>query len=187
MPLSYPRVTLSVECVQINVTDRQAATAARIHLDVLGVGHLDVLDEILTHDYVGHLLPKGTAPGPAGLKALARDVRAAFPDLSYSIEHCVSQDDLVALRVSGQGTQAAAFRGSEVSGRSARWSEMHVLRFVGDRIAEHWAVVDQLSALQQLGAVRLDLPRVVVDRSVTVEIPEQTYALLDDYCAYGCS
>jgi hypothetical protein len=64
---------------------------------------------------------------------------------------------------------------------------MHVLRFVGDRIAEHWAVVDQLSALQQLGAVRLDLPRVVVDRSVTVEIPEQTYALLDDYCAYGCS
>ena len=37
------------------------------------------------------------------------------------------------------------------SGKSATWQQMHIIRFTNGKQVEHWAVIDQLGMLQQLG------------------------------------
>src|SRR5918994_1576654 len=55
--------------------------------EVWNAGRLETLDEILGLDYVNHT-PSVANPsrGPAGLKPIVTAIRAAFPDLHYSIE-----------------------------------------------------------------------------------------------------
>jgi predicted ester cyclase len=45
------------------------------------------------------------------------------------------------------------FLGMPASGRSATWEEIHIGRMGGGQLREHWAVLDQLGMLQQLGFV----------------------------------
>ncbi|MGH9222225.1 MAG: ester cyclase [Acidimicrobiales bacterium] len=40
------------------------------------------------------------------------------------------------------------------SDNSATWDGIHVARFADGPIAEHWAVIDQLGMLTQLGFIR---------------------------------
>jgi predicted ester cyclase len=37
------------------------------------------------------------------------------------------------------------------TGKSAAWTEIHIVRVKDGKIVEHWASVDQLGMLQQLG------------------------------------
>ena len=43
------------------------------------------------------------------------------------------------------------FMGMTASGKSATWSEIHITRYADGKAVEHWAVVDQLGMLAQLG------------------------------------
>ena len=43
--------------------------------------------------------------------------------------------------------------GADASGKSATWEEVHIARFAGGLMAEHWAVIDRLGMLEQLGFV----------------------------------
>jgi predicted ester cyclase len=45
------------------------------------------------------------------------------------------------------------FMGMPASGKRAVWSEIHIARVEGGKLAEHWAIVDRLGMLQQLGFV----------------------------------
>ena len=78
-------------------------------------------------------------------------LRAAFPDLHYAIDDVVAEGDKVVHRVTGSGTMRGPLFGLPVAGRSASWSEIHISRFDGGKVVEHWSVTDQLAMLQQLG------------------------------------
>lgn len=42
-------------------------------------------------------------------------------------------------------------RGIAPTGKRAKWTQISIVRFVGGRVAEDWAVADELSILQQIG------------------------------------
>ena len=39
------------------------------------------------------------------------------------------------------------------TGKNALWTEIHIGRIANGRVTEHWAVIDQLGMLVQLGIV----------------------------------
>ena len=41
----------------------------------------------------------------------------------------------------------------KATGKTATWSEIHIGRLVDGKVLEHWATIDQLGMLQQLGLV----------------------------------
>jgi predicted ester cyclase len=54
--------------------------------------------------------------------------------------------------VRGHGTMKGDFQGMKANGKKAEWEEMHIARFnAAGKMAEHWATVDQLAMLTQLG------------------------------------
>ena len=96
---------------------------------------------------------RGAEPIKAGLAGL----RAAFPDIAYTVESQIAEGDLVASRFRGEGTHSGDFRGVPASGRRFRYTGILLHRFEGGRIAEFWGQSDVLGLMQQLGAT-LSLP-----------------------------
>lgn len=122
--------------------------------NVWNEGRLEVLDELLTHDYLNHSpSAPNPVPGPAGLKPIVEAMRVAFPDLRYAIEDLVIGESAVAVRVTLTGTHEGNFFGLPATGAKVRVSQMNIERFRDGRIAEHWRVTDELGLMRQLGAV----------------------------------
>jgi predicted ester cyclase len=45
------------------------------------------------------------------------------------------------------------FAGMAATGKHATWTEIHIGRVVNGRLTDHWAVIDQLPMLIQLGVI----------------------------------
>jgi predicted ester cyclase len=128
-------------------------TAERIPLEVLNGGNFGLLDELLAPDFVDHSPQPGVPPTREGLKQSAIGLMTAFPDLRYTIEDAIVCGDKIVHRLSATGTMTGEFMGIPATGKRASWTEIHIGRGVNGRLTEHWALVDQLGMLVQLGIV----------------------------------
>ena len=124
----------------------------RLFDEVLNAGKLSVLDSLIGAAYVDHNPSPGQLPGAAGVKGKVETLRAAFPDLRYTLEDVVAEGDLVAARYSWRGThQGEAFLGIPTSGKAILVRGMDFYRLRDGKIVEHWDNVDELGMLSQLG------------------------------------
>jgi predicted ester cyclase len=133
-------------------TEQNKAITRRI-VAGLSQGDLSVIDELFAATYVEHAAPPDFPPGREGVKRFFSAVRAAFPDFSYTIDDEIAEGDKVVQRVTGRGTMQGEFMGMTATGKQAAWTEIHVARLVDGKVVEHWANIDQLGMLQQLGLV----------------------------------
>jgi predicted ester cyclase len=132
-------------------TQENKASARRFMDEVINKGNLSVIDEISGANFVDHQAPPGVPPTPEGIKAWITTFRAAFPDLHYTLDDSIAEGDKVVQRATARGTMKGDFMGMPASGKSATWSEIHITRYENGMAVEHWAVVDQLGMLAQLG------------------------------------
>lgn len=128
-------------------------TAERIPLEVLNQGKFEILDEILDPKFVDHFAQPGVPPTREGLKQSLKALKSAFPDLRYTIDEAIMCGDQIVHRLTATGTMKGEFMGIPATGKRASWTEMHIGRGVNGLLTEHWAVVDQLGMLVQLGIV----------------------------------
>ncbi len=116
------------------------------------------LATLLAPDYVHHWgLGSDTEGAPAYVSAIEK-WHTAFPDLTYSAEQILAGEDVGALEMSLTGTQTQPFMGFPASDHPVTWSVLFAFRVECGQIAETWAESDQLSRLQQQGAVASPWP-----------------------------
>jgi steroid delta-isomerase-like uncharacterized protein len=141
--LEEGRTGMSVE------TNRCVIT--RYFEEVWNLGKLDVLDELLTSDYVNHSpgFPN-PAPGPVGLKPIVAHMRTGLADLRYEILECAIENDVAAVYVRCTGKHVAELFGMPATGRSIDIRQMQFERFRQGRICAHWRITDELTMLRQL-------------------------------------
>jgi steroid delta-isomerase-like uncharacterized protein len=120
--------------------------------EVWNEGCLDVLDELLTPDYINHSpgIPN-PRPGPADLKPIVAAMRAGIPDLHYTILDLVIAEDKVTAYVRMTGTHRGDLFGMPATGRSIDVRQMQIEWIRDGRICEHWRITDDLTLLRQLG------------------------------------
>jgi len=135
------------------MTTENTKIVERIPLEVLNNGNFDLLDEILAPNFVDHFAQPGTPPTREGLKQTLKALKTAFPDIRYTIEKSIACDDQVVHYASATGTMKGDFMGIPATGKRASWTEIHIGKVANGRLTEHWAVVDQLGMLVQLGVV----------------------------------
>ncbi len=133
-------------------TDQNKAIVHRMAEEGLGKNNWNIVVETFAPNYVDHQpTPPGQPSGLEGFKQFTTSFRAAFPDLRYTIDDEIAEGDKVVQRVTGHGTMKGAFAGMPATNKYATWSEIHISRLKDGKIVEHWATVDQLGMLQQLG------------------------------------
>lgn len=102
-------------------------------------------------------LINGRPVNPDEIKRYVGALVAAFPDMHYTIEDMVAEDDRIAIRITMRGTH----RGDFVSpmgrltptDRAVTYTRMEWLRIARGKIAEIWLSWDHLSLLQQFGVL----------------------------------
>jgi steroid delta-isomerase-like uncharacterized protein len=112
-------------------------------------GALDRLDDLVAAEYVG---PRGDK-GPAGFRELVVGLRTAFPDLHYTIDDLVADDDRVAIRWHWTGTHEGPFRGFAPTHKAVTSPGMAIFRLENHKIVAGALETDRLGFLQQIGVV----------------------------------
>ncbi len=122
--------------------------------EIWNKGHFAVADEMVTSDFVVHTAGKvGEIRGREGIKQYFAALRAAFPDLTFTIEDHIAEGDRVVTRWSASGTHRGDFQGLPATGKQIQLSGIDVDRIENGKIAECWMNMDELGLLQQLGVV----------------------------------
>jgi predicted ester cyclase len=80
--------------------------------------------------------------------------RAAFPDAGVTTQLMLERDGLVAVQLSGHGTQLGLFQGCPPTGRTWTASCTAIYRVRRGRIDEAWINWDWLAVMEQLGCVQ---------------------------------
>jgi predicted ester cyclase len=114
-------------------------------------GDIDILDEALAPEFVYH--SPGAPPDLGGFKQSLLMLRAAFPDMSSTVEELFAEGDKVADRLTWQATHQGELMGIPPTGNSVRGTEMHISRIAEGKIVERWGQGDNLGMMQQIGAV----------------------------------
>jgi steroid delta-isomerase-like uncharacterized protein len=112
-------------------------------------GDLGLLDQMVSPDYVG---PQGDK-GPAGFRGIVVGLRTAFPDIHYTIDEVVAEDDRVAVRWHWTGTHRAPFRAYPATGKAMTNTGTGIFRFRDGKIISAALETDRLGFLQQVGAL----------------------------------
>lgn len=123
--------------------------------EVVGRGDTDVVSELCTTDAVNHAAAPDRQRGLEGLRAVIEFTRRAQPDQRWVEQHVIAEGDLVVVYGRREGTwQASSFRGIDTPSSGRVSVELaHLFRLRDGKIAEHWAVRDDLGMMQQLGVV----------------------------------
>ena len=136
------------------VTEANTELIDRVWEEAIEKGEMDVVDEAVTSGYVLHT-PGAPEPihGADGLKQYKRTLRAAFPDLSVTIEDRVIGEEAVVDRYTLRGTLEGEFKGVPPTGVEVEISGIIIHYLEDGEVAEDVVEFDVLGLMQQLGAV----------------------------------
>jgi predicted ester cyclase len=73
--------------------------------------------------------------------------------MHMTVEDLIAEGDTVVARVVIRGTHRGEYMGLPATGKQIEFSGFDCLRIVDGKFAEHWGTFDQLSMMQQLGAL----------------------------------
>ena len=135
------------------MSEKNKVIARRIFEEIWNQGNLAVADEILDASYAAHGLAAGLPPGPEGFKQFVSIYRTAFPDVHFTIEEQIAEEDKVVNRWTARGTHKGELMGIPATGKEAVVTGVSINRFVGDKMVEAWNNWDGLGMMQQLGVI----------------------------------
>lgn len=133
--------------------EQNKAVVRALYENVLNTGRLELLDDLIADDFVG----VNGARGPAGFAATVTGLRQAFPDIQWTVEDVVAEDDKVVIRWTWHGTHHGAFRGYAASHNAVTNHAIAMYELRDTKIVHTWIESDQLGFLQQIGVVPHDL------------------------------
>jgi predicted ester cyclase len=154
-------------------------------------GDLSLVDQEIEQNFVDHVLPPQYPPGVPGLRQFVSEFRAGMPDVHYDVDHLTSNDlvgeeNRVVQRLLASGTHTGTLFGIPASGRRVLWTEIHIGRYEGGKLVEHWGNVDVLGIFQQMGVVpapagagqSAPTPQPPAPASATPTSPDENKALM---------
>ena len=114
-------------------------------------GNLAVLDEVFAPNVVDHDPAPDQEPGPDGYKRFFGGLRAAFPDLTVTVDRLVQTETDIAIAYTIRGTHRGEFSGIAPADRPINARGMQIARFEDAKIVERWGSSDELGILLKLG------------------------------------
>ena len=139
-----------------DTTARENETIIRTLVeDCFNRGKLELLEQLVSPDYLPDYVGARGARGLEGFKFIV-GLRAAFPDIHYSVDDIFAVHERVAIRWHWTGTHQGEFRGIAASQKSVSTTGSGIFRLREHKIVGASLETDRLGFLQQLGVVAPD-------------------------------
>ena len=138
---------------QQSETERNKAVIRRFVEEVQNKKDWAVYDELNDPEFVNLSAPPGVPADREGGKMFLGGFFSAFPDAKFTIDDMIAEGDRVATKKTFTGTHTGDLGDIAPTGNRVTVQYVDIMRLRDGRIVEHWLSMDQLSLLQQLGAV----------------------------------
>jgi predicted ester cyclase len=137
--------------------DANKACVRRHFEELWNNGQLDTVEEFFDKDFTN--FGQQYQDSRPIIKHIVTVWRTAFPDLRFTVDSMLAEDDVVMCEVSLKGTHLGVFplipplQGPSLppNGKSFQVKHIHRFRLKNAKIIEHFAVRDDLGMFQQLG------------------------------------
>ena len=86
---------------------------------------------------------------------LADALLPAIPDMRLDIEDVIAEGEKVLVRLTIRGTHGGDLMGIPPTGRPIEVAVLDLFHIRGGKLAEHWALLDNLGLLRQLGVTSI--------------------------------
>ncbi len=136
---------------QVTSVEQNEALVRQV-LALIDERNLDEAFGLYALDYIYHG-PAGELSGRDGIRGLWEVFLTGFPDLHSTIEDMISEGDKVVLRWRIEGTHTGEFMGVAPSNKKITLGVTEIFRIANGQLVEAWDQFDQLSLLQQIGAI----------------------------------
>jgi steroid delta-isomerase-like uncharacterized protein len=122
-------------------------------LEFINTADEKLAEELISPNAVFHV-PGRPEPmrGPVGYLAIIGMMRGGFPDIQWTIEEMIVEDDRVAARFTMLGTHNGTFFGVPRTESKIHVQAMNFYRLSSGQIVEEYGEPDLLGLLQQIGA-----------------------------------
>jgi steroid delta-isomerase-like uncharacterized protein len=111
------------------------------------------LTELVVEDFVEQNPLPGQGPGRAGLAGVLAGMYAAFPDLHWTVQDTVVEDDRIMAFSTWTGRHRADFMGIPATGREVTVEAWTVDRYRDGQMTESRIIMDIAGLLIQLGVL----------------------------------
>lgn len=153
--LSLPHASLSDGTMTTDYQPESIVEPAHLMLrEVWSRGDLDLVDELVTADYVEHdpVLPEPIR-GPDALKETIGMFREGTPDLTKAVDETYVDRDTVIISYTATGTHEGPIMGIESTGREIEVEGIFVYRVEDGQLVEGMDMWDAFGLLAQIGAL----------------------------------
>ena len=134
-------------------TEENKAVIRRLFDEVYNGQNFDHLEELVAQDVLNHSAVAEHQHGIESFRHVMEWLVALAPDGRYELTGMIAEEDMVACRVTASGTQEGEIFGIPPTGKSFSVEHIHWHRLADGKLAERWAVRDDLGALIQLGII----------------------------------
>jgi serine phosphatase RsbU (regulator of sigma subunit) len=116
----------------------------RRFLTTLNEGNLDVVDELLSSDFVDRSLLPGQGPTREDFKRTVAQILAAFSVTSFTIDEQIAEDDRVVTKYRETSVIKGEFAGLPPTGKEENFEGIYIHRISGGKIVEEWSQANTL-------------------------------------------
>ena len=137
--------------MKIEETNRQVMEQ---FVEFINSGDLHIGKEIIDSNVIFYA-PTSPEPlhGFEGYIAVLDMMRGAMPDVNWTVEETIAEDDKVMMRFTMRGTQTQPFMGMPATGKSIQVTAMNIYQLKDGKIIREHGLPDLFSMLNQLGVL----------------------------------
>ena len=134
-------------------------------------GNLDVIDELLSPDFVDRALLPGQGPTREDFKRAVTEILDAFSIIDFTIEEQIAEGDTVVTKYSEKSVIRGEFGGLPPTGTEENFEGIYIHRISDGKITEEWSQANTLhTTLERLAQEMLERERVEQELRVAQRI-----------------
>lgn len=121
--------------------------------EVLNKKNLNLIDEIVSEDFIEHIPFPGQGPGRAGLKHAVNSMHTGFPDLDWTVNEQIAEGEKIVTRFTWTGTHKGEFMGIPPTNKKVEVWGIVIDVVKNGLFSESRIIMDSVGLLQQLGVM----------------------------------
>jgi steroid delta-isomerase-like uncharacterized protein len=107
--------------------------------EVIPAGDITAMRDLVAADWVDHDPLPGQPAGVEGVEYVVSTMHGAHPDLRFTIDDLVAEDDRVTIRWTMRGTNTGPLFGQPPTGEPVEMAAIAIFRIADGKLAERWA------------------------------------------------
>jgi steroid delta-isomerase-like uncharacterized protein len=148
--------TLTIFLKKMQTQSKTTAPVERFFNEVINLHKPEILDQLLSTDFVSHDYPKPHADNSrASLKEGMNAMIKAFPDINIKIEDMRESGNEVVTRGAWTGTQKSDYMGIAATNKKVNVHFIDIWKVEDGKLKENWVQMDTMELMQQLGKIPL--------------------------------